>query len=183
MRHTRRDLRERLWQAARQSLIRRFRVAASAGVQWLLEGHEDLDGNLERDEVEVFSGVGFYSRPAAGHRTEAIVALVGGEPGHPVIVATRDQDGVKAIGDLAEDETAIFTSQAIVKIGADGSVEIRSLGGAAAALATKADLDALITTFNGHTHVYAPGPGTPLPTALPVAQAPPSSGTTTLKAQ
>lgn len=180
MRHTRRDLRERLWQAARQSLIRRFRVAASAGVQWLLEGHEDLDGNLERDEVEVFSGIGFYARPAAGHRSEAIVALVGGEPGHPVVVATRDQDGVKAIGDLAEDETASFTSKAIVKILADGSVEIRSLGGVAVPLATKDDLDALRNYIQ--TELTLPVTGaTAGPIAAPLA--PMATGTTTLRAE
>lgn len=165
MRPTRRDLRSRIWSAGGKALVRRLRVVASKGVKWALEGHEDLDGNVESEQVEVFPGVGFYSRPKAGRRVEAVVLKVGGESGHPAIVATRDQDGVKALGALAADESAVFNSLAHVTIKASGEVHIAAIGGTAAALATKADLDSLKSTINGWTPVANDG-GAALKSAL-----------------
>jgi hypothetical protein len=37
-----------------------------------------------------------------------------------------------------------------------------------------ARLNALEAAFNGHTHVYSPGPGAPVPTATALPQATPS---------
>jgi phage gp45-like len=76
--------------------------------------------------VEVFSGVGFYSRPKAGSKPEVIVVNVGGEDGHPVVVATRD---LSIQVSLAEDETAIFNSSAVVKVAANGDVLVRAKSG------------------------------------------------------
>lgn len=175
MRHTKRDLRERLRGGATpgatavRALVRRLRVVASAGVHWALEGHEDADGNVESDDVEVFPGVGLYARAKASHRVEAIAVKVGGAD-HPVIVATRNQDGIKILGDLEEDEAAIFTSVAMVKIKANGEVLIGSIDGTFAALA-KADHthDTSALTAGGDSVVGALGAS--------------SSNTTTLRAE
>ncbi len=112
-------------------------VAASKGARWLVEGHEDFDGNIETDEVEVFPGVGLWGRPKSSHRVEAIALKVGGESGHAVIVATRNQDGVRLLGAIEEDETVVFTSTTMVKIAADGQVLIGRIGGEFKAVATE----------------------------------------------
>lgn len=165
-------------------MIRRIRVAATAGARWALAGHADADGNLETDDAELFPGVGFFARPKASHRTEAVLVKVGGEDGHSVIVATRNHDGVKLLGSLAEDETAIFNSRAAVVVKADGTIEIRSISGTAAPLATKADLNALRSAISGAAVTPNDG-GAALKTnilaALPEATWP--AGTTKLRGE
>src|SRR5262245_1637556 len=75
-----------------RSALRRMVVAASDAVLWALDGLEDLEGNIEREEAEAFLGIGFYSRPGPNSDgAEAIVVKVGGMSGHPAVVATRDQ--------------------------------------------------------------------------------------------
>lgn len=189
---TRTDLRARLRVAPARALVRRLRIAASKGVLWLLEGGEDFDGNVERDEIETFPGVGFYARPKRGDRAEAVVVKVGGEDGHPVIVATRNQDGIKRLGELAEDETAIFTSKSVVRIKADGTVEIGSIGGAVQptikATSYRAAEDALFTAIaalgtavNGEPAVGGTlkGAGSALATAVATFQSSAASYLTT----
>lgn len=39
----------------------------------------------------------------------------------------------------------------------------------------KSDFDDLVTVFNAHTHLYAPGPGSPTPTAAPATTGTPST--------
>ena len=132
------DLRRRGREVTR-SMIRRLRVAASDAVHWVLEGFEDFDGNVETEEAEAFEGIGFASRPKADHRAEVVVAKIGGESGHPVIVASRSRDAFKLLTKaegLEEDETVIFTSKSMVKIKADGEILIGSIGGTFKALAT-----------------------------------------------
>lgn len=123
------------------NMVRRFSIAATSGVLWILEGMVDDEGNVETRKAEAFPGVGFYSRPRAGSRAEAVVAKVGSESGHPVIVATRDLDLLKAAelgGAFGEDEAAMFNTEARVYVKADGTVEVRTHQGVAVALA-KAD--------------------------------------------
>lgn len=38
----------------------------------------------------------------------------------------------------------------------------------------RSDLNSLITNFNSHTHLYAPGPSTPVPSATPIPTGTPS---------
>lgn len=176
--------RERTRPVWARNMVRRFSVAASSAVKWALDGLRDHEGNVERQNAEVFSGIGFYSRPAAGHRAEAVVVKVGGAGGHSVIVGTRSQDALKAIeaagGALAEDEVVIFNSTSQVRVKANGEIHIGVAGGTVGALATKADLDALRAAIQGTT--ISPGDGgAALRAAILAASW--TAGTTKLKAQ
>jgi phage gp45-like len=171
--------------------IRRVTVRLSGSRLWETEG---IKGEVE-DDVPVFAGVGFYSRPPAGSKgAEAILLKVQGNADLPVIVATHDEDLRRVhsiVRDMEPDEVAIFNSGALVKITADGDVIIRAAAGrevlvddgsGAQELATKADLDAHITVYNAHTHSYLPGPGSATPTAVPLPlDSTPRPGTQVLK--
>lgn len=146
-----------------RNMVRRLTVAATAFHQWQLHGYEYGGAQPETfDDVEVFGGVGFVSRPAAGSNAEAIVIKVGGEGGHPVVIASRDRDAQVEIDD---DESAIFNSSgAVVKVTKDGDVEVnpapgrkvylRSDGGTSEALAKKSELDAAINQINSHAALF-----------------------------
>jgi len=111
----------------------------------------------------VVGGVGFYARPAATGKPEAVLVNIGSESGHPVLVATRDKTLQVA---LAEDETAVCTSKAVILIKKTGQVCITDRsGGVAVPLATKADLDALRTAITGAVPVGGDG-GAALKTAM-----------------
>jgi phage gp45-like len=179
------DLRDRLTRAAHRArnLVRRVTLSLSnndgtwqaRGYRGFEGAHGDTDG--EKFVAEVFPGIGIWARPKVGTVPEAIIVHVGGEPGHPVIVATRQKEMQVA---LEEDETAVFNSQSVLILKKDGSVEIRSRNGTAQKLVTLAE-------FNNHTHATAPtGPLTP-PTKI--ASPPggpftlPTDGTQKLKAE
>lgn len=147
-------------------MIRRMPVRLTGSVKWSLDGHRLIDGSRERRDAEVFGGIGFHSRPAAGANAEAIVLFVGDGAENPVIVATRDEAARAAIAQLEADSTAIFNTKAIVLIKSDGTIEIRSAGGTAARLPTMADYEALRTAFNAHVHLET-GASTNAPTAVP----------------
>lgn len=133
--------------------LRKMAIDRTRSGLWKVLGYEVV---AESHPAELFGGVGFHSRPASGSKAEAIVAFIGGA-GAPVVIATRDEALRQAVGELEEDEAAIFNTLAIVRVMADGTVEIRSAGGTAAALATKADLDALRAALE--TAAIAPGAG------------------------
>lgn len=171
-----------------ESIARRMTLAASSAVLWALEGVVDGDGTVERDEAEVFSGIGFYARPKAGDKAEVVVLRIGGESDHGVIIATRNLDGIKRIGTLGEDESIVFNSQVMVKVTAAGEILAGSIGGSFGPLATLADIDALRNWVATHTHggVTAGGAVTQAPTGAvpPTPLAPPTaSGTQKLKAE
>lgn len=129
---------------------RRFVVTGSRAI-WQLTGVQLLDGNRETFLSEVFSGIGFYSRPSATGKPEAVTVAVGGANA-PVIVATRDEQTRASVADLSADETAIFNSQSTVVVKDDGTIEARSSGGVAVPLATLADLQALRSWCSSHVH-------------------------------
>lgn len=177
------DFAEEIREGARflRSMVRRMAITLTQELRWQLLGQRGGTGGDEVVEVEPFTGVGFFSRPPeSGSRPEAIMLQVGSAK-HPVIVATRDEDVRRQIANLQADETAIFTSKATVVIKADGSVEIRSAAGAASALATKADIDALKSWIASHTHagVTAGGAVSGPPSTVP----PSAAGTVVLKAE
>lgn len=147
-------------------LVRRMAVKLTSGAFWQTLGHLLLDNTQEVRGAEVFSGIGFYARPKADHRAEAIVVFPGGAA-NPIIVATRDEDARKAVAQLGADETAMFNSQTIIVV-KGSTVEIRTAGGTAHSLVTLAE-------FNDHIHV-ASGSNTTPPSVA-------ASGTTVLKAQ
>lgn len=159
--------------------IRRFALGITTRAFWQVVGHVLDDGTTETHDIEPFSGVGFFSRPPSSSRAEVIVVYVGG-PQSPAIVASRDEDVRRAVAaDLAEDETQIHNSKAIVRIKAGGTVEIRLAGGVALPLATKADLAALASFVQGMTlAVSGATAGPPAPGTVPTG-----AGTTVLKAQ
>lgn len=203
--HTVAELRGRTDAAktALRSLVRRVvAIVTNAGSVWNFRGYVDAAGNQETfDRVEVFQGIGFSARPAAGGRPEAIVLNVGGGKGHPVAVATRDRRLV--VTSLAEGETAIHNAAgARVHLMADGAIVIRAASGktismddgsGAVALATKADVDALTTyvkkqfnpvgTAAGHVHAVVGGATTTITegTIVGLDSCPSPSGTSVAK--
>lgn len=166
-------------------LIRRMPIGLTSGVRWRATGHLLLNSrDREFHDAEVFSGIGFYSRPKAGANAEAIVVFPGDDAQNPIIIATRDEAARKAIAQLEADSTAVFNTQTVILIKSDGTVEIRASGGAATKLPTLADYNALRNAFNAHVHPTAgTGPPSP-PTAVPgIIPAPTPAGTQVLKAQ
>jgi phage gp45-like len=154
-------------------------VGITEGGLWQLLGHDD-----EVDEdVPVFQGIGFASRPSAtsvtGGRAEAVLLHVAGASSHPVIVATRDES-IRV--ELDEDETAIFNGSSIVKVKADGTIEIGSQGGTFVPLALKSDVQAIKTVLTTWTVVPTDGGGALKTKAInDLASIP--AGTTKLKAE
>lgn len=176
------------------SLIRRFVVTLSSGTRWQFLGHRGANG--EPDEVvelEIFPGIGFFSRPPTSGKPEAISVALGSDVKSSttrVAIATRDEKTRQAVaGDLAADEAIVYNSVgAQLRVKADGTVEIRLAGGVAVPLATKADVQAAVDKFNNHAHGgvsagagFSTGPvdGTlHLPISIPNP-----TGTTVLKGQ
>ena len=133
-------------------IVRRMRLVASSAVAWTAAGVVDADGSVEADDAEVFPGIGFYARPKSGDNAEVILLKVGGQSGHAVIVATRNQDGIKRIGELGEDETIVFTSTTAVKIDSAGQVLVGAIGAPLLPLTHGVVLASGIDTFTGATY-------------------------------
>lgn len=150
-------------------VIRRMTIGRSDGGIWQTVGHILLDGTTkEAREVENYPGIGIFSRPPDGGSGESIVVHAGG-PNNPAIVGSRDEATRANVDDIAADESTLYNSKSRVYIKADGSVEIRSHGGAAVSLATKADVRALAdfvgTLFvGGSGSAVIPPHSVPLPT-------------------
>jgi hypothetical protein len=184
---------------------RMFMLKIDSPLRWRVR---DADPE-EVDDIEIFHNVGFHARPpAAGkwgpnvaiHNVEAIVVNVNSHD-HPVIIATRDADTMRVVVEkvgLNPDETFIYNSKTIVKILADGTVEIRNLDGTAVPLALKSDVEALQARLDtveqnliGHVHLStAPPNPTGAAQLVPPAEPPllPTTpaviaGTQTLKAE
>lgn len=112
-------------------MLRRMAITVTRRPFWQAVGVLLLDGvTREAPNAEVFSGIGFYSRPAPGVRAEAIIGHVGG-PENPVILATRDEDTRRRVAQLDQDETAIYNTLATVVVKKTGTVEIRLAAGVA----------------------------------------------------
>lgn len=163
-------------------LIRHMAIKLTEAAIWQVVGHLLLDNKPETRQAALFGGIGFHSRPRAGANAEALIAFPGG-PANPVIVGTRDEDLRKTVAKLDHDETATFNSLTIVHHTNDGFVEIRTPNGAAFALPTLAEYEAMRTAFNAHTHAVSGGstltPTSSLSPLIPVAS---PTGTVVLKA-
>jgi phage gp45-like len=112
-----------------RQMIRRLAIKVTTRALWQLVGHDDES----EDAVEVFSGIGFYSRPPESGAPEAILVKVGGASSHGVLIATRDEKtraAFAAIAALAANEVAIYNSSARVHIQADGTVVVDDGSGA-----------------------------------------------------
>lgn len=139
------------------------------------------------DDGERFQEFGFNSVPLRG--AEAVALFPNGDRGHPLIVAVDDRR-YRPTG-WADGEAGTYNAfSAMMHHKADGTTEITG-GGAAAELATKADIDALIssfnaavTVFNAHVHPgVATGAGSTTATVTPASSASAASGTTKLKGE
>lgn len=177
-----------------RNAIRRFVVKLTDAAIWQLAGVRTPDG-IETRRAEVFGGIGIAARPPAGNESEAIGVMVG-DANTPVVIAIRDEKTRAAVaGALGVDETMLFNTTALMLIKSDGTIEARSVGGAAVALATKADVQALrdyvrnqFSTATGHIHATPSGPTTTITTvnaagSAPTHAPPSPSGTTVLKGE
>jgi len=125
-----RDLRDQVSPDARDAAgqIRRFDLGVTSGVKWQVIGHTLLDGRKEVRPAEVFSGIGFFSRPKESNNAEAIGVFVGGAA-NPMIAATRDEDLRKSMVPAPPtDMAAMFNSSAIAQI-TGSTMEVRLAGG------------------------------------------------------
>lgn len=166
-------------------MIRRMAVKLTEGALWQVAGHLLFDSRTpETKNAEVFGTLGFYSRPKPGVNAEVIVVFPGGSS-NPVIIGTRDEELRATVAALNQGETAVCNRATIILCKANGTVEIRTPGGSASALATKADIDALKSWAVGHTHVVAgvTAGAAAVTSATPLPVAPSATGTTVLKAQ
>lgn len=162
--------------------IRKLTVQLTTRGLWNVLGLDDGDAD---QDVPVYSGIGFYARPPADTESEVIVAKIGGGSQKPAIIASRDEDTRKAVteaAELAEDETIAFNSKCVLYLKADGTIEARTTGGTAVALALKSDVDTIQGELDGHSHTYIPGTlAVQLTTLNPSVTAP--VGTTKLKGE
>jgi len=191
MKYTAQDFAEMIGSFRRQfgGLIRRMSVKLTTGGVWQVAGHLLFDNRREAPPAENYPGIGFSARPPANDSAEAIVVQVGGS-NQPAIVATRDEATRAKVADIVVDEAVVYNSVARVYVKADGTIEIRTHGGAAARLALKSDVDAVAAflklhfdTALGHTHAGAGAPpivGTGVGTGFGV---PAAAGTNKLKGE
>lgn len=127
------------------------------------------------------NGAGVWAIPPVG--AEVIVAIPEGEVEFQPTIVSVLSSGTAADG-LAENTIVIVAPTGGQVIVHDGS------SGDAKELAYKSDVQAVVDTFNGHTHGYIPsGTGTPAlstgpatsPTGAPPVDSPDPEGTTVLK--
>lgn len=181
-----RELAEAVGAKARElaGKIRRFVVTRTTSALWQVTGHDlaSIGGEVETREAEVFQGIGFYARPDDDEDTEAIVAFVAGA-GNPIAIAVRNEATRRQIAaDLLAGETQIHNATVLIRIKANGTVEIRTAAGVAVPLATKADLEALRTYVRSNMTIACPA-GTSTPGTSDVTGPPAVAGTQVLKAQ
>ena len=141
-------------------MVRRFTVTNTGGdTTWSVEGFRDAD-DTERDQLDVFHGIGHAARPPADTDTEAIAVNVNARD-HHVIVATRDADTLQTVISqvgLAPDETIVFTSNAVLKLTAAGDILIGRIGGNFQRVALEDHTHPIPALAPGSQASYAPGP-------------------------
>lgn len=165
------------WFAEIANTVRRMAITLTTQALWQLAGVRNLDGSTETINIEPFLGIGLFARPPSSGSPEAIVVFAGG-PKAGAIVAVRDEKTRQAIaGALAQDETMLFNSKAVVYAKADGTIEARSASGVALELATKADVTALANFVQA---LFVGGSGSAV---VPPGTVPQPAGTTVFKAE
>lgn len=147
-----------------RGMNRRMVVTLTNSARWQLLGQRGGQGGDEVIDAEAFTGIGFYSRPPASGKPEVITTAIGGSK-TTVIVAARDEATRKAVAQIAQGETAVYNDKAIIVVKADGTVEIRLVGGVAIALPTLKTLQDLRDSILSWTPVANDG-GAALKTKL-----------------
>jgi phage gp45-like len=156
-----------------RGMVRRMTVTLTSRL-WQLTGFTLLDGKPETFSAEAFTGIGFFARPPASGKPEAIVIMIGADGDAPVITAVRDEKTRQAIaGALKADETAAFNSQVILHMTENGEIHGRAKNGVAVSLALKSDVVAVDNKYANHLHATN-GTG-PVATVLPNPAYPGSS--------
>jgi phage gp45-like len=150
-------------------MIRRMAVSVTARALWQLVGFRMSDSSSETFTAEPFSGIGFYARPPTNGSPEAVVVMIG-DAKTPAIVATRDEKTRAAIaGALKANESAVFNNLALLHIKDNGEIHARSKNGAAVSLATKSDLERIITALDVAVLALGLNPAAAALTALKTA--------------
>lgn len=103
------------------------------------------------DDAEHHQPYGFSSVPLEG--AEAVVVFPNGDRAHALVVAVSDRR-YRPTGGQPGEVTLYNNANARVILKADGTIEARSAGGTAVALATKADVQALRDALTAHTHAF-----------------------------
>jgi phage gp45-like len=107
------------------NMVRRMAVTVTSRPFWQVVGNLLLDNvTKETRNAEPFTGIGFYSRPAANSNPEAIVVNIGGAAENPVIIATRDEKTRAKFANINQDETIVFNSRVSVLLTKDDKVAI-----------------------------------------------------------
>lgn len=129
-----------------RSMLSAVAIAAyEAGERIAYRGREAADGSADEDLAEHYGVIGLVSRPPKG-RGRAILAHVGAEAGHAVIIATKDDDTRTAIINtvgLDWDEVIVHNSLLIMKFTSEGKVLIGMPDGTFKAVATEDHTHAL----------------------------------------
>lgn len=119
---------------------------------------------------------GIDSNPVAGM---AAVFCETGMKGKPVVLGYVNRDQQADIGEIriySTDENGVqqtylwLKNNGTMEVGGNADFMVRFNELKAGFDELKADFNTHISVYNAHTHVYSPGPGTPAPTATPVAQ-------------
>lgn len=177
-------------------MARRLTISATTSPIWKLLGVRGLDGSTERIDAEAFSGVGFYARPRSSGGTPEAIVLHVGDARVPVVVACRDERTLAAVrdalGGIDAGDAVMYApdGSAVVHV-TGGEVRVKTPSGTAVALATKADLDAVVTYIKkqfaastGHIHATPSGPTTTITEGTVAGGTCPSpAGTSVLKGQ
>lgn len=169
-------------------LLRRMIVTRTRSALWQITGHRLLDGEVETRDAEVFGGIGIAARPQEGDGAGAVEAIVAfPQGGGPIVIAARQEAARRVVAvDLAADETqlhgAIGEGGTIIRIRANGTVEIRTVGGTAKRLLTVDDAADLIAAINGATITAGDG-GAAFKGSLMTALTGWPTGTTVLKGE
>jgi phage gp45-like len=118
------------------------------------------DGDL-RDNVEHFGHIGIKVIPLPG--TEAIVAAIGGDASHRVVLGTRAEESEPDVGEPGDVLIYHLVSRARIWLRQDGSIELvgdlRVDGDVSDRHGSLNDLRAI---FNSHGHPPT-APGAPVP--------------------
>lgn len=166
--------------SARQVLVDTFEAVERVRVRGRASSDPEAeeDGEFDEELAENCQPIGLVARPAEGATIAAVVGNIGGDGTNPYILGTVD--GTRALvidaRGIAADVTILYNSTDVLEI-RDGKIRAGSLGGTTAPVAMLTDvqsLDARVTevqgAVNSHTHLYAPGPGAPAPTATGLPQ-------------
>ena len=133
-------------------------VAYEASERVTFRGRESADGSADEDSAEQYGTIGVISRPPKG-RGRAILAHIGGDAGHAVVIASKDDETrtviVETIG-IDWDELIAHNSIRVIKLAKNGDIFIGQPDGDFKRVATEDHTHGLPTIVGQASY----GPGT-----------------------